>query len=98
MNRRTFLRTVAAGGLVVGAGSFMGACKGITRNDLQPSIGSLETIPGLEETDVAILCHASLAPSGHNSQPWFVKILELKQWIIGIDHQRRLPAGRHFWQ
>jgi len=92
MNRRTFLRTVAAGGLVVGAGSFMGACKGITRNDLQPSKGLLETIPGIEETDVTILYHASLAPSGHNSQPWFVKILEPKKWIIGIDPQRRLPA------
>lgn len=92
MQRREFLKTILAGGLVIGPGSLMSACKGITRSDLQPPGGSLETIPGLDETDMTILRHASLAPSGHNSQPWFVKALEPKNWIIGIDPQRRLPA------
>ena len=82
MHRRDFLRTILAGGLVIGTGSLMSACKGITRNDLQPPGGSLETIPGLDENDVTILYHASLAPSSHNSQPWFVKVLEPKNWII----------------
>jgi len=92
MHRREFLRTILAGGLVIGTGSLMSGCKAIARNDLQLPGGSLETIPGLDETDVTILHHASLAPSGHNSQPWFVKALEPKNWIIGIDPQRRLPA------
>ena len=92
MHRREFLRTILAGGLVIGTGSLMSACKGITRSDLQPPGGSLETIPGLDETDVTILHHASLAPSGHNSQPWFVKAFEPMNWIIGIDPQRRLPV------
>lgn len=92
MHRREFLRTILAGGLVIGTGSLMNACKGITRNDLKPPGGPPETIPGLDEADVAILYHASLAPSGHNSQPWFVKVLKPKEWIIGIDPQRRLPA------
>jgi nitroreductase len=52
----------------------------------------LETIPVLDKTAVAVLYHASLAPNGHNAQPWFVKVLESKDWIIGIDPWRRLPA------
>ena len=92
MHRREFLRTILAGGLVIGTGSLMSACKGITRDDLQAPGGSLETVPGLDESDVTILQHASLAPSGHNSQPWFVKIIGPKNWIVGIDPQRRLPA------
>jgi hypothetical protein len=92
MRRREFLGTILAGGLAIGTGSLISACKGITRSDLQPPGGSLETIPGLDETDVAILYHASLAPNGHNSQPWFVKVMEPKNWIIGIDPRGRLPA------
>jgi hypothetical protein len=92
MHRRKFLRTILAGGVVIGAGSLMSGCKGIARNDLQPRGASLESIPGLDETDTTILYHASLAPSGHNAQPWYVKVLEPKKWIVGIDPRRRLPA------
>ena len=92
IHRRNFLKTIIAGGLVIGTGSLMSACKGIIREDLPSTEGSLENIPGLDETDLTILYHASLAPSGHNSQPWFVKVLEPKNWIIGIDPQHRLPA------
>ncbi|MBW2334491.1 MAG: nitroreductase [Deltaproteobacteria bacterium] len=92
INRRNFLKTVLAGGFIIGTGSLLSACKGIIRNDLQPPGGALETTPGLDETDVTILHYASLAPSGHNSQPWFVKIIGPKKWIVGIDSQRRLPA------
>ena len=92
IHRRRFLRTMLTGGLVIGAGPLVSGCRGLTRNDLQPPEGSLEKVPGLDETDVAILHHASLAPSGHNSQPWFVRVREPKSWIVGIDPQRRLPA------
>jgi hypothetical protein len=33
-----------------------------------------------------------LAPSGHNAQPWFVKLARPAEWIIGIDPKRRLPV------
>jgi nitroreductase len=92
MDRRKFLRSILMGSLIIGTGSLTSGCKGITRNDLQPPGGSQGTIPGLDETDAAILYHASLAPSSHNSQPWFVKILEPKNWIIGIDPRGKLPA------
>ena len=38
-----------------------------------------------------ILYYASLAPSGHNSQPWFVKMTSAKEWIVGSDPNRWLP-------
>ncbi len=92
MYRRKFLKTILASGFVLGMGSVISSCRGITRGELQPNEDSIIAIGGLDETDAAILNFASLAPSGHNSQPWFVKILEPKKWIVGIDSQRRLSV------
>ena len=39
-----------------------------------------------------ILRLASMAASGHNAQPWFVKYIEPYQWIICNDKSRWLPA------
>lgn len=39
-----------------------------------------------------ILLLASLAPSGHNTQPWFVKYIEPYHWMIGNDKSRWLPG------
>ncbi len=39
-----------------------------------------------------ILYLASLAPSGHNTQPWFVKYIEPYHWIICNDKTKWLPA------
>lgn len=39
-----------------------------------------------------ILYLASLAPSGHNAQPWFVKYIEPYHWIIGNDKSKWLPG------
>lgn len=35
---------------------------------------------------------ASLAPSGHNTQPWFVKYFEPYHWIVGNDKSKWLPG------
>jgi len=51
-----------------------------------------QTIKGLEKNDIEILSLASLAPSGHNTQPWTVKIIEPNHWMIGSDKKRWLPA------
>ena len=39
-----------------------------------------------------ILFLASLAPSGHNTQPWFIKYIEPYHWIICNDKSRWLSA------
>lgn len=46
----------------------------------------------VNDDERAILYLASLAPSGHNTQPWLVKYLEPYHWIIGNDKSRWLPA------
>ncbi|MEA5480414.1 hypothetical protein VB774_22500 [Pseudanabaena galeata UHCC 0370] len=46
----------------------------------------------LKPDEKKILFLASLAPSGHNAQPWFVQYLEPYNWIIGNDKSKWLPA------
>jgi hypothetical protein len=94
MNRRVFIkRALAAGALATGSTSLLGACgSGVKRTDLQPEGREFETVPALGDEASAILYYASLAPSGHNAQPWVVKGTSKREWIIGGDPKRRLPA------
>lgn len=92
-DRREFIKTgLAAGTLLTGAGALLTSCSAITRADLAPAPVSDAAIAGLDRRRLAILHYASLAPSGHNSQPWRVTIMEADRWIIGADPARRLPA------
>lgn len=52
----------------------------------------LPAIQGLSEDAIKILYLASLAPSGHNTQPWMITIKEPDRWGIGSDEARWLPA------
>lgn len=62
----------------------LSSCGGLTRDDFRnASEGSVSE---------KILSIASLAPSGHNTQPWTVKIISEDKWIIGWDKNRALPA------
>lgn len=93
MDRRGFLRkTLLMGALAMGAGPLLGACSGTRREDLMPQKGRYEIPAGLDERSAAILHYASLAPSGHNTQPWYVKVLSPGEWIVGAEPGRRLPA------
>lgn len=90
MNRRQFI--TRGGGMLIMIGGF----------SLFPSLKQLQsverekiparTMVGLEPetTDIAYL--AALAPSGHNAQPWTIKIIASRHWIIGTDRSRWLPA------
>lgn len=90
MNRRKFL--TITGGTIIGAGaaSYLFSDKtNLERSDLKP----VEPQNPLLKTDEReILYLASLAPSGHNTQPWFVQYLEPYHWIIGNDQSKWLPA------
>lgn len=88
MERRSFLKWSTGAGVAVALGvPLVSACSGVKRSDL-----SEEPVRGLDEESATILRYASLAPSGHNSQPWFVKVPAKGEWIIGADPRRRLPA------
>jgi nitroreductase len=92
INRRSFLkRTLAAGSMAVGTGSLLSACSSLRRGDLPQQDFATPVNYPLDQTGVAILYHAALAPSGHNAQPWFVRIVKKNEWVIGLDPQRRLP-------
>jgi len=92
LNRRSFLKkTLAAGSMAVGSGSIFSACSSIRRADMPDQDFSKPITGQLDEIGGAILYHACLAPSGHNSQPWFVRIVNKNEWVIGLDAQRRLP-------
>ena len=93
MSRRAFIRkSLGAGVLALGAGPLLSSCSGVQRSHFKPSWLSIEEIPELDDQSVAILHYASLAPSGHNSQPWYVKKKGRFDWVIGADPARRLPA------
>jgi hypothetical protein len=70
--------------------SLLNSCGGLKRDDLLRE--TEESIKHLDREGIEILRLASLAPSGHNTQPWTVKIVEPKRWIIGSDKRRWLPA------
>jgi len=93
LSRRSFInKAVLATACAAGPGFMLSACSGMTRIDLASARREFETIPSVSDDFAEILYYASLAPSGHNAQPWFVKILNENTWIIGSDPQRRLPA------
>jgi len=53
---------------------------------------TLQYVQGLSEEKIELLYLASLAPSGHNTQPWRITIKKDKLWGIGSDKTRWLPA------
>lgn len=89
MNRRYFVG-LAGGALAVTAGAafLLSDRRNILRSDIPPA----EATPTLEPDEAQILFLASLAPSGHNAQPWFVRQLEPYHWIVGNDRRKWLPA------
>jgi len=51
-----------------------------------------QNIQGLSDDEIKILYLASLAPSGHNTQPWMITIKGPRRWVIRSDKLRWLPA------
>lgn len=93
MQRREFLKkSMAATTLAFGSGLFFSACGRDLRSEL---MGNDQTSDGhaiekLDPDGYKILYYASLAPSGHNSQPWFVKINSQREWVVGYNVNRLL--------
>jgi len=92
MSRRALLQKgLTAGFLIFGAGPLLSSCSGIRRSSFKTNVFMPDEIPELDDQSIGILYFASLAPSGHNSQPWYVKKSSRFEWIIGVDPNRRLP-------
>jgi len=91
MDRRRFLKqSAAATPAVIGSGLMLSSCKRDLRSDLVGMDSFTDKTGGLDPETRKILFYASLAPSGHNAQPWMIKIIGKTQWIIGSDSSRWL--------
>jgi hypothetical protein len=90
MNRRKFIGITGGTVIAVGTTSYLLSDKSnLVRADIKPVDNNNKT---LKPDEKEILFLASLAPSGHNTQPWFVQYLEPYHWIIGNDKSKWLPA------
>ncbi|MBD1392998.1 Acg family FMN-binding oxidoreductase [Mucilaginibacter glaciei] len=90
MTRRKFLGIV--GGSVITSGVTYYAFSDRS-NYLRADLKPLTTFTKrLMATERQILYLTSLAPSGHNTQPWLIKYLEPFHWIICNDKSKWLPA------
>lgn len=90
MNRRRFFGIAGGSVIAVGATGYLLSDKSnLVRSDFKTTNEIKETL-SLDEKEILFL--ASLAPSGHNTQPWFVQYLEPYHWIIGNDKSKWLPA------
>jgi nitroreductase len=91
MNRQKFVKI--AGGSIVAAGLayyLQSDKRNFTRFDTKPEETGNTVLLNNDEKEILYL--ASLAPSGHNTQPWLVNYVEPYHWIIGNDKTRWLPA------
>ena len=94
INRRNFLKeTLAAGTMLAGAGSIISACSGIRRSDIPESSPTEQSNTKLDKVQKTILYYASLAPSGHNSQPWNVNVKSQNEWIIISRQELNMPTA-----
>ena len=90
MKRRQFLG-------IVGGTVLMGGVSGYLLSDKKNFVRANAKFNGEQKMlllpdEQQILFLASLAPSGHNTQPWFVNYVEPYHWIIGNDKSKWLPA------
>jgi hypothetical protein len=98
MNRKKFIGIVGGTVITVGTTSYLLSDKSnLVRADIEPADDSTKPTlrdrnKTLKPDEKEILFLASLAPSGHNTQPWFVKYLEPYHWVIGNDKSKWLPA------
>ena len=90
MNRRKFI-TIAGSSIVIGGVTYylLSDKDNFVRTDSKQNDPKNSL---LKSDEREILFLASLAPSGHNTQPWFVKYVEPYHWIIGNDKNRWLPG------
>ena len=90
MNRRKFIGIGGATIISLGTVGYLLSDKtNLTRTDIKPTADSVNAFKSDEKE---ILFLSSLAPSGHNTQPWFIEYLEPYHWIIGNDKSKWLPA------
>ena len=91
MNRRKFIGAMAAGSvLMIGGTGYLFSDKNNMVRINQENQVKTKTFINSDEREILYL--ASLAPSGHNTQPWFIKYIKPYHWIVCNDKNKWLPA------
>ncbi|MGL4368200.1 MAG: Acg family FMN-binding oxidoreductase [Spirochaetota bacterium] len=89
-SRKDFIRITGISAAALCSFSMLSSCSGVQRKDLASALS--DAAPVLLNDNVRrILDLAVLAPSGHNTQPWTVRLLSSEKMIIGTDKTRQLP-------
>lgn len=89
LSRRAFGKLAAASAVFAMAAQAGGGRASPTHDAGEEPASS---IPPLDRLGVQILELASLAPNGHNTQPWEVAVHDARDWTIRAVESRRLPA------
>ncbi len=92
LTRRQILQISGSGIIAAGAAGLLTSCGGPVRNDFEKMNKNSGKNSRITDDVFEILKYASLAPSGHNMQPWFVKVKSQNEFIIGSDKDRWLTA------
>lgn len=90
MERRKFLKYTT--GIVVIAGVTYYLISDTSTFERVDLVKNLKSKIPIEADEAKILVLASLAPSGHNTQPWFVKYLKPYHWTICNDKSKWLEG------
>ncbi len=91
--RRDFITKSVGSALAFYSAPLLIGCSGTIRSKAAYNSSSTDNPINIDKKSAAILYYASLAPSGHNAQPWLVKLNSSSEWIISADPKRRLPAA-----
>ena len=89
MNRRQFINYSGASFALLGGAYLFNSLLQLKTPERE-NVGN--QIKGLDDGLLDLIYLASLAPSGHNTQPWTVRIIDSNHWIIGIDLARCLTV------
>ena len=92
LTRRDLIKYAICSGALLWSGPMLTNCSGLKRGDLPEQEADTMAMPHLDESVRQILGLASLAPSGHNTQPWRVRMLSGQDMIIQADENRTLPC------
>src|SRR3978361_15841 len=90
MQRRKFIQIAAGTVIIAGTSYYLLSDKNnFVRADMKDN--TLVKFP-MQPGEREILYLAAMAPSGHNTQPWFIQYIEPFHWIICNDKSRWLPG------
>ncbi len=92
LDRRKFVARVGALAGLASVPLSTWSCNHAGRNSPGHADENAALLAKLDRTAIETLALSTRAPSGHNTQPWTVSVLDKEHWIVGIEATRRLPA------